>query len=80
LLGGEYVDLPRTVVISIINFKLFSCAEYRSEYQALEVTRHDPLMEEGKKEIARNALAQGATPEFVQKITGLDIQTISSLK
>jgi predicted transposase/invertase (TIGR01784 family) len=41
--GGEYLDLPRRVVISIINFKLFSCAEYHSEYQALEVTRHYPL-------------------------------------
>jgi predicted transposase/invertase (TIGR01784 family) len=41
--GGDYLDLPRTVIISIINFKLFSCAEYHSEYQALEVTRHYPL-------------------------------------
>jgi len=29
---------------------------------------------------ARNALAQGASPDFVQKITGLDMQTINSLK
>jgi predicted transposase/invertase (TIGR01784 family) len=173
--GGDYLDLPRTVVISIINFKLFSCAEYHSEYQVLEVTRHYPLtdkmnlhffelpkipedysrediqllwlllfraetleelekikalgvlemeeainaynsitvspefrelerariyarhneasdlgharregeargIEKGKKEIARNALAQGAKPEFVQKITGLDMQTITGLK
>jgi hypothetical protein len=26
-----------------------------------------------------NALAEGASSEFVQKITGLDIQTITSL-
>jgi predicted transposase/invertase (TIGR01784 family) len=173
--GGEYLDLPRTVVISIINFKLFSCTEYHSEYQALEVTRHYPLtdkmslhffelpkipedysredmqllwlllfkaetleelekikalevpemeeainaynritvspefrelerarsyarhneasalgharregeargIEKGKKEIARNALAQGATLEFVQKITGLDTDTIRNLQ
>ena len=30
-------------------------------------------------EIARNALTEGATPEFVQKITGLDIETINRL-
>jgi predicted transposase YdaD len=36
--------------------------------------------EEGRAEVARNALAQGATPEFVQKITGLDMQTITSFK
>jgi predicted transposase/invertase (TIGR01784 family) len=35
---------------------------------------------EGRVEVARNALAQGASPEFVQKITGLDIQTITSFK
>jgi predicted transposase/invertase (TIGR01784 family) len=26
-----------------VGFKLFPCAEYHSEYQALEVTRHTPL-------------------------------------
>jgi hypothetical protein len=34
----------------------------------------------GRTEVARNALAQGLTPELIQKITGLDIQTISSLQ
>ena len=34
---------------------------------------------EEKKEIARNALAEGSTPEYVQKITGLDMETIQSL-
>jgi predicted transposase/invertase (TIGR01784 family) len=41
--GGDYLDLPRTVIISIINFKPFSCVEFHSEYQALEVMRHDSL-------------------------------------
>ena len=35
---------------------------------------------EANLEIARNALAEGATPEFVQKITGLDPQTIEKLR
>jgi hypothetical protein len=35
---------------------------------------------EGRVEVARNALAQGASPDFIQKITGLDIQTITSFK
>jgi len=38
--GGEYIDLPRTIVISILAFKEFECEEFYSEYQALEVTRH----------------------------------------
>jgi predicted transposase/invertase (TIGR01784 family) len=41
--GGDYLDLPRTVIISIINFNLFDCGEYHSEFQALEITRHTPL-------------------------------------
>ena len=35
---------------------------------------------EEKLEIARNALTEGATPEFVRKITGLDIETINGLQ
>jgi predicted transposase/invertase (TIGR01784 family) len=41
--GGDYKDLPRTVVISIIDFDLFECKEYYSEFQALEVKRHTAL-------------------------------------
>ena len=41
--GGEYIDLPRTIIISILGFKLFDCEEYSSEHMALEVTRHTLL-------------------------------------
>jgi len=41
--GGKYKELPRTVIISILGFNLFDCAEYHSEFQPLEVTRHTPL-------------------------------------
>ena len=41
--GEEYIDLPRTIVISILGFKLFPCTEYYSEHMALEVTRHTVL-------------------------------------
>jgi len=34
----------------------------------------------GREEIARNALSQGASLDFVQKITGLDIQTIAGFQ
>jgi len=33
-----------------------------------------------KLEIARNAFAEGATPEFVRKITGLPSETIEKLQ
>jgi predicted transposase YdaD len=35
--------------------------------------------EEGREEIARNALREGASVEFIQKITGLSTETIQSL-
>jgi predicted transposase/invertase (TIGR01784 family) len=35
---------------------------------------------EGKIEVARSLLREGSTPEFVQKTTGLDIETIQSLR
>jgi predicted transposase/invertase (TIGR01784 family) len=41
--GDEYRRLPRTIVISIVAFRMFGCAEYHSDFQALEVTRHTPL-------------------------------------
>ena len=41
--GRDYKELPCTVIISIVAFRLFACEEYHSEYQALEVTRHTPL-------------------------------------
>ena len=41
--GGEYIDLPRTIIISILGFKLFDCDEHYSEHMVLEVTRHTLL-------------------------------------
>jgi predicted transposase/invertase (TIGR01784 family) len=39
----EYRDLPRTFVISIINFKQYKCEEFHSEFWPLEIRRHEPL-------------------------------------
>ena len=41
---GKYLNLPRTIIISILDFPLFKkCEEYHSEFRALEVTRNTPL-------------------------------------
>ena len=37
-------------------------------------------MEKGMENVARNALAEGASIEFIHKITGLDMETIKSLQ
>ena len=41
--GQDYSALPRTIVISIIDFPLFECEEYHSFFQPLEATRHTLL-------------------------------------
>ena len=47
--------------------------------EALEEGREEGR-EEGYIEIAQSALAEGATIEFVQKITGLDFNVIKNLQ
>ena len=42
--------------------------------------RYEEGWEDGREEIARNALAEGASIEFINKITGLDTETIMSLQ
>ena len=41
--GQSYSLLPRTMIISIIDFNLFDCKEYHSFFQPLEATRHTLL-------------------------------------
>ena len=41
--GENYAMLPRTIIISILDFKLFDCKEFYSFFQPLEVTRHTLL-------------------------------------
>ena len=38
-----YSTLPRVIIISIVDFMMFDCAEYRSEFGALEMNRHELL-------------------------------------
>jgi predicted transposase/invertase (TIGR01784 family) len=41
--GGNYIELPPTITINIIAFKLFDCDEFYSEFRPLEVSRHSLL-------------------------------------
>ena len=44
--GGKYVDLPRTIIISIVDFIIFDdFTGFHSEFQLLEVTRNTPLID-----------------------------------
>ncbi|MCL2185455.1 MAG: Rpn family recombination-promoting nuclease/putative transposase [Treponema sp.] len=39
----DYKVLPRTIIINIIDFPLFDCSEFHSEFQLLEVSRRELL-------------------------------------
>jgi len=67
--SGKYRDLPRTIVISIVNFKLFPCVEFHSEYQSLEVTRHTPLTD-------KKALHFYELPKLPKDINGNDMSLL----
>ncbi|MDR1089408.1 MAG: Rpn family recombination-promoting nuclease/putative transposase [Coriobacteriales bacterium] len=41
--GSSYSSLPRTIIISIVDFPLFDCTEYHSEFRPLEVRRYELL-------------------------------------
>jgi predicted transposase/invertase (TIGR01784 family) len=41
--GSPYISLPRVIIISIVDFIMFDCDEYRSEFGALELSRHEVL-------------------------------------
>jgi hypothetical protein len=47
--------------------------------EALEVAREEGLIESQMK-IARNLLSEGSSTDFVQKITGLDLDAIEVIK
>jgi hypothetical protein len=53
--------------------------KYLLDTQSERVTAERKGKKEATLNIARNALAEGATPEFVQKITGLDLEIINQL-
>jgi len=41
--GQDYSMLPQTIVINLVDFRLFDCVEFHSFFQVLEVTRHTLL-------------------------------------
>jgi predicted transposase/invertase (TIGR01784 family) len=41
--GNLYSTLPQVIIISIVDFRLFGCAEYHSKFLPLEADRHELL-------------------------------------
>jgi len=68
----EYLDIHGSEVLNMI------LTEWNTE-DAIAFAREEGR-EEGKIEIARKALSEGVTPEFIQRITGLDKETIKELE
>jgi predicted transposase/invertase (TIGR01784 family) len=72
----EFLKLHASEVLSML-FTEFNLED------AIAVAREE-AWEDGEEnkalEIARNLLSEGSTPEFVQKITGLDLDTLKGLQ
>ena len=47
--GKDYAELPETITINIIDFVLFDCEEFHSEFHILEVSRHARLTDKFTK-------------------------------
>jgi len=71
----EYLEFYGSEVLSML-YTEFNIDEAKEVWQeeAVEKAREDFSME-----IARKALAKGLTPEFIQEIIGLDLETIQGL-
>ncbi|MDR0936034.1 MAG: threonylcarbamoyl-AMP synthase [Oscillospiraceae bacterium] len=41
--GQDYSEVPPIIHLNILDFNLFDCGEYHSEFRALEVKRHEQL-------------------------------------
>ena len=41
--GYNYALLPQTIIVSIVDFKMFECEKVHSEFQVLEIDSHLPL-------------------------------------
>jgi predicted transposase/invertase (TIGR01784 family) len=67
--GGDYVDLPRTVIISIISFNQFECAQYHSEFLPLEAARHELLSDK----MSLHFFELRKLPEFVTDKNKLEL-------
>jgi len=70
-------------IMDIYEWRQKAWWDYASAMSGAERRGLEKGMKRGKSarnsEIARNALAEGATVEFVRKITGLDMDTVANL-
>jgi predicted transposase/invertase (TIGR01784 family) len=80
-ISRDYLKFAREMAIT--KNKMDRAQErYEGRQEGLEEGRAEGMEKgraEGMEEIARNALAEGASVEFVQKITGLDMETIEQM-
>ena len=79
----EYLEIHGSEVLNMIleewnTEDAIAFAREEGREEGLENGREEGKTEE-KLEIARNLLSKGSSPEFVQEITGLDLETIQGL-
>lgn len=75
--GGEYKELPKTIVILISNFRIkeLGIEDYYTKWQIMETTRKIVLTE-----IAKELLKESFPTDKISKITGLTEEEIENMK
>ena len=63
--GASYAELPRTMILSILDFSLFDCEEYQSFFQPMGVTRHTVMSD-------KMGFHFFELPKLPEKISGKD--------
>ena len=74
----------RQALLTATDWEIQDYIRRREMFEFDQISRYNNAQLKGEKkaklEIAKNLLAEGSTPEFVQKITGLEMDTIEGLR
>jgi len=74
--GDDYQNMPRTVIISILDFNLFECAEFHSEFRPLEATRHEPLSDRMRRQLEKARLTEASALRRAAERERMKLQTV----
>jgi len=66
--GKDYITIPKVILISILDFNLFDCEEFHSEFRVLERTRHEELTDK----FAMHYFELNKAPDVIESQDGIE--------
>jgi len=74
----------RQALLTATDWEIQDYIRRREMFEFDQISRYNNAIQKGERKnalkVARNLLTKGSTPEFVQEITGLDMETIEGLR